>query len=159
MKTVSLFICSAACLCLYACSSEKKEAQVSPSYAASASTYSSIATAKATYAPTVVPTAAPTAAPTATPAATAESTGNDASFKAAMDSYESFFDGYVAFMQKYQNSDDTASMLSDYLKWMSKYTDTMTKLDSIDENSLSAADDAYYLEVMARILNKLAEVQ
>jgi hypothetical protein len=155
MKTVSLFICSAVCVCLCACSNGTKEAQASPSYSASLSTYSPIAASKAAS----VPTAIPTAEPTAVPVPTAESTGIDPSFKAAMDAYESFFDGYVAFMQKYQNAEDTASMLSDYLQWMNKYTDTMTKLDSIDENALSAADQAYYLEVMARILNRLAEVQ
>ncbi|MCH3961416.1 MAG: hypothetical protein LKF53_07460 [Solobacterium sp.] len=155
MKTVSLFVCSAACLCLCACSNGTKDAQASPSYSASLSTYSPSAASKAASVPTIIPTAEPTAVPVPT----AESTGIDPSFKAAMDAYEAFFNEYVTFMQKYQNAEDTASMLSDYLQWMNKYKDTMTKLDSIDENALSSADQAYYLEVMARILNRLAEVQ
>ena len=35
-------------------------------------------------------------------------------FKAAMDSYEEFCDEYVAFMQKYQDSDDQMSMMTDF---------------------------------------------
>ena len=34
----------------------------------------------------------------------------------------------------------------------------MTELDDIDEDSLSAADLAYYTEVNARIMKKLAEI-
>ena len=69
-----------------------------------------------------------------------------------------FFDEYVEFMKKYQNSDNQASMLSDLADYMTKYSETMQKLDEIDEDSLSAADLAYYTEVNARIMKKLAEV-
>ena len=79
-------------------------------------------------------------------------------FKAAMDSYEEFFDEYVGFMKKYQESDDPTSMMVDFADYMTKYSDVMTKLDEIDEDSLSAADLAYYTEVNARILKKLSEV-
>lgn len=65
-----------------------------------------------------------------------------------MDSYEQFFDQYVEFMKKYKDSGDSISMLADYTKMMQQYTDTMNKLNAIDQNSLSAADEAYYLEVM-----------
>ncbi len=81
-----------------------------------------------------------------------------ADFKASMDSYEKFFDQYVEFMKKYKDSGNSISMLADYTKMMQQYTDTMTKLNAIDQNSLSAADEAYYLEVMGRITQKLASV-
>lgn len=81
-----------------------------------------------------------------------------ADFKASMDSYEQFFDQYVEFMKKYKDSGDSISMLADYTKMMQRYTDTMNKLNAIDQNSLSAADEAYYLEVMGRITQKLASV-
>lgn len=81
-----------------------------------------------------------------------------ADFKASMDSYEQFFDQYVEFMKKYKDSGDSISMLADYTKMMQQYTDTMNKLNAIDQNSLSAADEAYYLEVMGRITQKLASV-
>lgn len=81
-----------------------------------------------------------------------------ADFKASMDSYEKFFDQYVEFMKKYKDSGNSISMLADYTKMMQQYTDTMNKLNAIDQNSLSAADEAYYLEVMGRITQKLASV-
>nr|WP_278754405.1 DUF6591 domain-containing protein [Bifidobacterium catenulatum] len=81
-----------------------------------------------------------------------------ADFKASMDSYEQFFDQYAEFMKKYKDSGDSISMLADYTKMMQQYTDTMNKLNAIDQNSLSAADEAYYLEVMGRITQKLASV-
>lgn len=83
----------------------------------------------------------------------------DPNFKATMDSYEQFFDQYVAFMQKYKDSNYSADMLADYTKMMQQYSDTMTKMDSIDQSTLSSADDAYYLEVLGRVTQKLASVQ
>lgn len=79
------------------------------------------------------------------------------SFKEAMDSYEAFFDQYAEFMKSYKDNGYPASMLSDYLSMMQQYSDCMEKLDAIDEGSLSAADDAYYVEVSARISQKLLE--
>ena len=61
-------------------------------------------------------------------------------------------------MKKYQESPDDVSMMSDLADYMTKYTEYMTKLDEIDEDSLSDADLIYYTEVNARILKKLSEV-
>ena len=72
--------------------------------------------------------------------------------------YEEFFDSYVAFMKKYKASTDQASMMSDLADYMGKYSDMMAKLDAIDSKSLSDADAAYYAEVSARVMKKLAEV-
>lgn len=79
-------------------------------------------------------------------------------FKDAMDSYEAFFDEYCEFMKKYTESDNSASMLSDYLSYMEKYTDTMTKFSAIEDEELSNAELAYYIDVNARISQKLLEV-
>ena len=81
------------------------------------------------------------------------------SFKETMDSYEKSINDYVEFMKKYEESDDQASMINDYTALMNQYTDTMNKLNSIDKNSLSASDLAYYNEVNGRILQKLTEIQ
>ena len=75
-----------------------------------------------------------------------------------MDSYEAFFDEYVAFMEKYAESDDTTSLLADYSNYMSQYAEVMKKMDAIDEDELSTAEAAYYLEVSTRITQKLATV-
>ena len=79
-------------------------------------------------------------------------------FKAAMDSYEAFFDKYVEFMNTYKNDGQPANMLADYLDMMSQYSDTMSKLDAIDESTLTPEQDQYYLEVMTRINQKLLSV-
>ena len=86
------------------------------------------------------------------------SEGVSADFKALMDSYEEFFDSYVAFMKKYKASTDQVSMMSDLADYMTKYADMMEKLNAIDSKSLSDADAAYYAEVSARVMKKLAEV-
>lgn len=79
-------------------------------------------------------------------------------FKAAMDSYEAFFDKYVEFMTTYQNDGQPVSMLADYLDMMQQYSDTMAKLDAIDESTLTPEQSQYYLEVMGRVNQKLASV-
>jgi len=41
---------------------------------------------------------------------------------------------------------------------MTKYADTIEKMDAIDEDQLSPADDACCIEVTTRITEKLAKV-
>ncbi len=79
-------------------------------------------------------------------------------FKEAMDSYEEFFDEYCEFMKKYNSSSDPSSMIGDYLSFMSRYTETMAKLDAINDDELNYVELAYYTEVMARINQKLLEI-
>ncbi len=77
-------------------------------------------------------------------------------FRQKMDAYEAFFDSYIAFMRTY-DSDDTSAML-EYLSMMAKYAEAIEALDSIDESQLTPEEDAYYLEVMLRIQQKLMTV-
>lgn len=79
-------------------------------------------------------------------------------FKEAMDSYEEFFDEYIAFMKKYENSDNPMSMFSDYTKFMSQYSETMQKLDEWKSKDLNTKEAAYLLDVTNRINKKLLEV-
>ena len=79
-------------------------------------------------------------------------------FKQAMDSYEKFFDEYVAFMKKFKEAEDTTSMLGEYTTMMQQYTQTMADLNKIDEGSLSDAEALYYADVMLRINQKLLQV-
>ena len=81
-----------------------------------------------------------------------------ADFKATMESYEAFFDEYAEFMKKYSETDDVTVLLAEYTEYVSKLADYTQKLDEIDEDSLSDADLAYYLEVQNRINKKLLEV-
>lgn len=62
------------------------------------------------------------------------------------------------YKKKYKASTDQVSMMGDLADYMGKYSDMMAKLDAIDSKSLSDADAAYYAEVSARVMKKLAEV-
>ncbi len=80
-------------------------------------------------------------------------------FKEAMDSYEAFFDEYVAFMEKYAASDGSdLSLLADYASYMSTYADMMADLEAWDSEEMSPAETAYYIEVQARISQKLLSI-
>ena len=61
-------------------------------------------------------------------------------------------------MENYKNSDNPASMLADYADYMTKYADAMEQIDQIDEDELTSAEYAYYVDTMARIQKKLLEV-
>lgn len=76
-------------------------------------------------------------------------------FKAAMDSYEAFFDEYIDFMNKYKTSDDSLSMLGEYAEYMKRYAEMAEKMEAIEDQELSDADSLYYLEVTNRIEEKL----
>lgn len=86
-------------------------------------------------------------------------TGIRPEFKEAMDSYEAFFDEYTEFMKRYANADtdDMFTMMIDYTNYLTKYNETMQKLNEIDQNELSDEELAYYLEVTARINSQLLQ--
>lgn len=102
----------------------------------------------------------PVVAPTAeTTGSSASSNGLDDDFKAAMDSYEKFMDGYIAFMKKYKESNGTdLSILTDYAKWMSDYAKVCEEFASWESQDLSTEELSYYLEVQTRVTQKLLEV-
>lgn len=79
------------------------------------------------------------------------------SFKEEVDAYEEFMNEYCDFMDHYDSSD--LSMLAQFTKMMAKYAQYTGKMEEIDENELSPADSAYYLEANTRILNRLSEVE
>lgn len=79
-------------------------------------------------------------------------------FKEAMDSYEAFFDEYVEFMKTYADSDNPTALLMEYAEYMEKYADAMDKLEKIEDEDLTPAEEAYYIAAMARIQEKLLEV-
>lgn len=80
-------------------------------------------------------------------------------FKEAMDSYEAFFDEYVAFMEKYADSDGSnLTLLTDYADYMSKYEDMMADFEAWDSEDMNTAEMSYYIEVQSRISQKLLEV-
>ena len=62
-------------------------------------------------------------------------------FKAAMDSYKAFFEEYAEFMRVYSTSENMMELMGEYMNFMVRYTDTMEKLDAIDEETLFTAED------------------
>ncbi len=80
------------------------------------------------------------------------------SFKEMLDEYEAFMNEYCDFMEKYKNSGNAAELLNDYLDFMNRYTEFTKKIDNVDEDSLSEADLAYYLEVTQRVTKRLASI-
>ena len=79
-------------------------------------------------------------------------------FKEAMDSYEDFMNDYCDFMKKYNQSPTDLSLLADYTSYMSKYAETMKKIEAIDESELSDAELNYYLEVTGRVTEKIVDL-
>ncbi|MGN1054252.1 MAG: DUF6591 domain-containing protein [Erysipelotrichaceae bacterium] len=61
----------------------------------------------------------------------------------------------MAFLKKYEESDDPLSMLNDYVSMMERYAAMEESLDNYNEDDMSSADLAYYTEVMMRCSNKL----
>ncbi len=83
----------------------------------------------------------------------------DPEFKALMDSYEEFFDDYIDLMEMYSDPNaDYLTMLNNLdqiYQMIEDYPTMLAAVQAIDYNSLSAADYAYYMEVMGRITQKL----
>lgn len=89
---------------------------------------------------------------------TPKSDNSSEKFREAMDEYEELMNEYVDFMEKYNNSDDKIGMLNDYNKMLKQYATAMKKLEEIDEDSLSAEDLEYYIEVTGRVNKRLVQV-
>lgn len=81
-----------------------------------------------------------------------------ADFKAAMDKYEAFIDEYITFIKKYEEEGRPLSMLSEYTELMTQYTEFAETMAAYNGDNLSAADYAYYIEVMGRVSQKLLEL-
>lgn len=76
--------------------------------------------------------------------------------KEAIDAYEAFIDEYIAFMTKYSESDNSATMLYDYMKFAAKYEEAVRKIDAL-EAELTDAEAIYYYEVLSRCNVKMMQ--
>ncbi len=102
----------------------------------------------------------PSAAPSPSPAAAAKDAPADGirpEVREFLDAYEACMNEYADFMQKYNSadSDSVVSMLGDYYSILARYSEFAEKMEDFDEKSLSAAETAYYLEVMNRVSQTL----
>lgn len=96
--------------------------------------------------------------PAETEEPTEEPAGVSADFKAVMDKYEAFIDEYVTFIKKYEEEGRPLSMLSEYTELLTQYTEFAETMAAYNGDNLSAADYAYYIEVMGRVSQKLLEL-
>jgi RNA polymerase subunit RPABC4/transcription elongation factor Spt4 len=80
------------------------------------------------------------------------------SFKEAVDTYEQFFNDYCDFMVRYNDSDDTLGMLSDYLNYIASYVDMMDALDELGDEDMNDAEALYYAAATLRIEQNLLDV-
>ena len=97
--------------------------------------------------------------PTPEAPATTSGAAGTSDFRATMDAYETFMNEYVDFMLAYSSdSSNVVSMALDYADMMARYSEFADQVDAIDENSLSADDLAYYMEVMGRVNARLLEI-
>lgn len=88
-----------------------------------------------------------------------DAAGASSDFRATMDAYEAFMNEYCDFMETYDSdSSNVVGMAADYADMMSRYSDMTEQIDAIDEDSLSAEDLAYYMEVMGRVNARLLEI-
>ena len=85
----------------------------------------------------------------------------DPEFKAALDQYEAFINGYCDFLEAYLKADtDTQlSMMEDYATWMSQYTEVMDAVRTLDacQDEMTPAQLSYYVEVTARVSQRMIE--
>ena len=61
-------------------------------------------------------------------------------------------------MNKYESSNDVASLAAQYTEFASKYADVESKFDALENDDLNDAETTYYIEVQTRINNKLLEI-
>ena len=78
-------------------------------------------------------------------------------FKKAMDSYEKFFDEYVAIMKKYKENPTDESIIADYTRYMEKYNQMVEDINEWKGKNMNAAETEYYIEVIRRTSEKLNE--
>lgn len=85
----------------------------------------------------------------------------DPEFKAALDQYEAFIDGYCDFLEAYLKADtDTQlSMMEDYAAWTSQYAEVMDAVRTLNacQDEMTPAQLNYYVEVTARVSQRMVE--
>ena len=87
-----------------------------------------------------------------------DSTGIRPEVKEFLDSYESFMNEYADFMEKYNNSNDVASMMKDYTTYMTKYADFTQKYKDLGDDDLNDEELKYYVDVQSRVTKRLIDV-
>lgn len=76
-----------------------------------------------------------------------------------MDEYERFIDGYIAFMKEYKSDPkNTVLMIMDYKEYGDKYREYERIVDELSGTEMAQEDKLYYIEVNARVREKLSQI-
>ena len=86
-----------------------------------------------------------------------ESDGVTPELKAYLDSYEAFMDEYIEFITLYKENPTEVTYITQYATMMAKYAEFGRRLEEYDFDNMSEADQEYYLEVTARVDQKLID--
>lgn len=84
-----------------------------------------------------------------------ESDGVTPELKEYLDSYEAFMDEYIDFLVKYKENPSDINMITEYAELQIKYAEFAKAIEEYDEEEMSDADLAYYIEVTTRVSAKL----
>lgn len=79
-------------------------------------------------------------------------------FKEAMDSYEAFYDEYCQFMTDFKENPTDMTLLLQYTEMLGRLEEMNAAFDAWESEEMSNEELAYYLEVTARIEQKLIGV-
>jgi len=103
---------------------------------------------------------AETKAPTSTkaPAAT-KAQSNNSEWKKFLQDYEKWVDNYIKLMKKYQTNPADTSLLAEYMKALEDLTDWAERASKLEiELANNPVALSEYLEILARIINKLSQI-
>ncbi len=78
-------------------------------------------------------------------------------FKAAMDSYEDFYDEYCDFAKKLASDPSNLELLAEYAKLQNELTQMDAAFEKWENSDLNAVEEKYFLEVQLRVSQKLME--
>lgn len=78
-------------------------------------------------------------------------------FKEALESYEAFFDEYCVLMKKSTENPSDMTILADLSGYLMKYGEMTEKLEALDDGDLSEEELKLYVEVNARITQKMID--
>lgn len=118
--------------------------------------------------PTNTPTPEPTEAtsesetetePSETTASETTAGGIRPDVKAAIDSYEQFYNEYCDFLRRYSESNYSATMMTEYMQMYASLAEYEARWDALDVDSFTAEEEAYYEAADERIIQKMLEAE
>ena len=86
-----------------------------------------------------------------------ENDGVTPELKAYLDSYEAYMDEYIEFIVEYTENPTDITLITKYAEMQLKYAEFAKAIEEYDQDEMSDADLAYYIEVTSRVNQKLLD--